>query len=329
MPNRDAEWLAGRKFQVLEVARWFNLPPHMLKELERAIHHNVEHMGIEFVVYSLMPWLKDWEEEVDLKLLEDMTLPRQRLGRDGPQTPLYAKFNVDALLRGDFKARTAGYKIMREIGALSVNEIRALEEMAPIGPEGDVRLAPLNYTTLERLAANPPQPKNQRSVAPATGEKTKSREERTEVRSSRDRDPTTAQAVMGPLLREALARCVRKEANAIERACTKQLDAGDVEGFCTGLENFYEKHATQVAEAIAPVLASLGRLAGHDDEPAVIETHGRSFAQAYCRKARAALEESTDPRAVLRAWVEDGGVTDVAVEIERVWELLTEQGDTP
>lgn len=140
---QESQLVEQRRFNIEEIARWFNIPPHLLRELSRATFSNIEHQGIDFVVYSLGPVLVDYEQEYDRKLLSPPSL--------------YCKHNVASLLRGDSAARSAYYREMFGIGAFSINDILDLEERNPI-PGGDVHFVPANMMTLERAIAGPPAP---------------------------------------------------------------------------------------------------------------------------------------------------------------------------
>lgn len=112
----DAEFLATRTFQVREIARWFGVPPHMLGDLEKASYNNIEHMMIEFVMFTLMPWIKRWESEINMKLFTRM----ERFN-------YYAEFQIDGLLRADSETRAASLEKQLRNGALTVNEWRKYE----------------------------------------------------------------------------------------------------------------------------------------------------------------------------------------------------------
>jgi HK97 family phage portal protein len=127
--NDDAQYLETRKFQITEIARWYGVPPHMIGDLDNATFSNIEHQGIEFVTYSLRPWLVRWEQEIKRKLFIDDVY--------------FSEFLVDGLLRGDTKTRYDGYKIARETGWLSVNEIRSLENLNGVDG-GDTYIQPMN-----------------------------------------------------------------------------------------------------------------------------------------------------------------------------------------
>lgn len=144
MPMTDAQFIESRKFSVTEVARWFRVPPHKIADLERSTNNNIEQQAIEFVTDAIVPWVTRLEQEVNVKLF----------GARAVGT-LYTKLAVNALMRGDAKSRAEFYRTMTQIGAMSINEVRALEELNGIGDPGDEHLVQLNQTTLERLVAEP------------------------------------------------------------------------------------------------------------------------------------------------------------------------------
>lgn len=146
MALSDAQFVESRRFGVLEICRWFRVPPHLVMELERATHSNVEQEQLAFVTHCLQPWATRIESECNLKLFGRNQQSRQTV-----------KHNFGALLRGDLKSRYEAYRIARETGTLNANEIRALEERNPI-PDGDVYLVPANMTTLEKLQEPSPSP---------------------------------------------------------------------------------------------------------------------------------------------------------------------------
>jgi HK97 family phage portal protein len=129
----EAQFLESRKFQVAEIARVIRVPPHLLYDLHGATLDNIEQQGIEFVTYSLGPWVRRWELELRRKLFNSYELGKG----------YYVKFQVAALLRGDLKSRYEAYNIGRNGGWLSVDEIRAFEDLAPLpNNAGKVYLQP-------------------------------------------------------------------------------------------------------------------------------------------------------------------------------------------
>lgn len=142
IPPEDAQFIATRKFQKTEITTIYGVPPHMIADLERATNNNIEHQGMEFVTYCLMPYLVRIEEEFNRKLL-----------RTDEFSNYYFKFNPNGLLRGDAKTRSEYYKNMNFIGAMSANEVRGYEEMNSY-EGGDEYFVQLNMQPVQQ-AINP------------------------------------------------------------------------------------------------------------------------------------------------------------------------------
>lgn len=140
IPPDEAQFLETRKFQINEIARLFRIPPHMVGDLEKSSFSNIEQQSLEFVKYTLDPWVVRFEQALKKSLL----LPEEKKTH-------FIKFNVDGLLRGDYQSRMNGYAIGRQNGWLSTNDIRELEELNPIPPEegGDLYLINGNMTKLK------------------------------------------------------------------------------------------------------------------------------------------------------------------------------------
>jgi HK97 family phage portal protein len=137
VPPEDAQFLATRKFQIEEVARWFNLPPSKLRVSEGGSYASLEQDNLQFLAETLRPWLVRIEQEIASKLLSPIE-----------QSSLYAEHLVEGLLRADQSTRYTAYATARNWGWLSVNEIRARENLDPI-EGGDHYLQPLNMQDLE------------------------------------------------------------------------------------------------------------------------------------------------------------------------------------
>lgn len=145
MPHDDAQWLETRRHQVTDIARWFRLPPHKLMDLERATFSNIEEQNLEYVTDALMGWLTRWEQAIGMQLLRD-----DWVGAGGR---FYIRFNVNALLRGDFKTRMEGYATLSQWGLINANGVADLEDWAPI-PGGDAFLRPLTHIATSDLDGN-------------------------------------------------------------------------------------------------------------------------------------------------------------------------------
>ena len=124
IPNSEAQFLETRKFQVEEICRIFRVPPHLVCNLDRATFSNIEHSSIDFAVHTIRPWLVRIEQAVNRALFSD-----QEKGR------FFVQFNIDGLMRGDYKSRMEGYAIARQNGWMSSNDIRELENLNPLSDE--------------------------------------------------------------------------------------------------------------------------------------------------------------------------------------------------
>lgn len=143
----DAEFINTAKITMQDIARVYRIPPHMIGDLERATFSNIEHQSIEFVKNTLLPWLKNWESELNRKLLPlDL------------QDTHFFRFNVEGMLRGDIRARMEAYTKAIQWGILNRDEVRELENRNPI-PDGlgEVFLTPLNMAPLteETITGDP------------------------------------------------------------------------------------------------------------------------------------------------------------------------------
>jgi len=140
----QAQFLETRKFQINEIARIFRVPPHMVGDLEKSSFSNIEQQSLEFVKYTLDPWVIRWEQSIQRALLSQEEKARY-----------FAKFNVEGLLRGDYQSRMNGYAIGRQNGWMSANDIRELENLDRIPAEegGDLYLINGNMLPLKNAGA--------------------------------------------------------------------------------------------------------------------------------------------------------------------------------
>ena len=135
----QAQFLASRQFGIEEIARIFNIPPHMLKDLSKSSFNNIEMQSQEYVTYTLMPYLTRIEQEMNLKLFRT-----NELGKT------FVEFNVNGLLRGDVKTRNEAYKTAIQNGYMSINEVRQKENLNSI-EGGDQHFIQMNMTTIENV----------------------------------------------------------------------------------------------------------------------------------------------------------------------------------
>ena len=121
IPPEDAQFLETRKFQITDIARFFNVPPHMVGDLERSTNNNIEEQAIEFVVYTLRPWLVRIEQEI----IKSLVSPKEK-------SKIFAEHLVDRLLRGNAASRNAALQIQRQNGIINADEWREIENKNPI-----------------------------------------------------------------------------------------------------------------------------------------------------------------------------------------------------
>lgn len=140
----QAQFLETRKFQIDEIARIFRVPPHMVGDLEKSSFSNIEQQSLEFVKYTLDPWVIRWEQSLSRALLNE-----------DEKRKYFFKFNLEGLLRGDYESRMSGYAVARQNGWMSANDIRELENMDKISAEdgGDLYLINGNMLPLNKAGA--------------------------------------------------------------------------------------------------------------------------------------------------------------------------------
>lgn len=146
VPPEEAQFLETRKFQVTEIARAFGVPPHLIGDMERATFSNIEHQYMEFLQFSLGPWLKQIEQTIHAQLM-----------RPVERATYFVEHVRDAILQADTATRYAAYAVGRQWGWLSVNDIRAMENMNPVD-DGDQYLVPMNMVDASQAGAPEQEP---------------------------------------------------------------------------------------------------------------------------------------------------------------------------
>lgn len=243
-PPEDAQFLQTRQFQLREVARWFRLPPHLLGDLADATFSNVEHQGLEFVTYTMRPWLVRWEQAITRTLIAP-----------AEQGRVFPEFLVEGLLRGDIKTRYEAYSRGRQNGFLSSNDIRRLENMTPLGPEGDVYTVQLNMQNLEDLLTTPDDPDAPDDGATATRALLVASDTEERGLTSRRRLENRHRR----LIKDRANRAVEKEVGAARRALKAAIsDGGNIEDFRDWISRFYATHRDFLIRNFEPVFAVLG-----------------------------------------------------------------------
>lgn len=252
LSNADSQFLESRKFTVTEIARWFNVPPHMIADLDRATFSNIEQQSLELVIFSMTPRLARAEAEYERDLL-----------LAGERDTVTVKHIVNGLLRGDFKTRQDGYATARQWGWLSVNEIRELEDMNPVA-DGDVYLQPLNMVPAgtDPLAdTGAPGGDAPPTDPPAAAGRAARRADRGTVHQRslvvRMRLARAARAVFA----DGAARAVRREVEAARRMLKRAAELPDVVGVAATVAawqpEWLAEHRAFVERALGPAVRML------------------------------------------------------------------------
>lgn len=306
IPPEEAQFLETRKFQVVDIARWFRMPPHMIQSMDAATFGNIEHQSIDFVVHTLRPWLVRSE---------------QRLEKDffsaAEQETYFVEHLVDGLLRGDTTSRYNAYAIARQNGWLSVNDIRAFENMNPIAA-GDEYLVPLNMVPAGQTGQQPnanTQPGSARrshSLACTCGQCAEQRADQDDDLAEGESEETAATRRSKqklardflPIYEDVAGRIVRREAADLRRALDKHLRKRSIDDFRTWLSEFYGKFESVVSDAFLATMltyaAQIGVLTADelgeddlgitDDLRAFIDDYLALFAQGYVASSRNQIE---------------------------------------
>lgn len=243
IPPEDAQFLETRKFQKAEIASLYRVPLHLINDLEHATFSNIEHMSLEFVMFSLMPWFVRWEQAI----YRDLLSPADRL-------TYFAQHLVAGLLRGDLVNRYNAYAVGRQNGWLSANDIRELEDMNPI-ENGDMYLVPLNMVPADQAGEQPqgdePQPAEPVDTARAYRA---SNDYETRARATARSRRKLAHS-FEPLFLDVCGRVYRREIADVRRAVGKFLGKRDEFQFSTWLKQFYSEHKEFWQKNMQPLLA--------------------------------------------------------------------------
>lgn len=307
IPPNDAQFLETRKFQTSEIARFFNVPPHMIGDLDRATFSNIEQQSLEFVVYTLTPWLKRWEQSIAQKLLG----PSER-------RTYFAEFLVSGLLRGDIQARFNAYAVGRQWGWLSADDVRDLENMNPLPDgQGNVYLIPMNMLPAD-MATMPEEPASEESNSYL-------REVRVRAAKNRHR---TAQSFRR-VFEDAARRIVDREREGLLPAAEKHLTERSVESWDVWMERFYGEFSETAIKLISPAVRALAEaiqplaadevngLEGMTPEmERFLERYARAFAARYVQSSQGQL------RAIVRTALDEGEdmIEAVSARTDEWWE---------
>jgi hypothetical protein len=233
MHPQDVQMIETRRFGIEEIARAYRIPPPLLQDLTHGTYSNVTELGRWFIVYTMRPWLKRWQGEINRKLLEP---------------PFFAEFNVNAFMQGDPAAQATYFFKLFSIGGMTINRILELINENPIGPEGDERFVPGNLIPLNQAIAGervpgPPKP----PTPPESGERQEA-DGAGDMLSDGRRMSRIGQRAWEIATRELLA----KESRAADRAAKSD------DNFVQWVDEFYQKHLPLCVEKFEVAALALG-----------------------------------------------------------------------
>ncbi len=240
LTNDDAEYLDNRKYQRDDICGIFRVPPHMVGNLERATFSNIEQQSIDFVNNGLMPWCRRFEQAIQRDLVTESDV-------------YFVEFLLLALLRGDAASRGAFYSTMFNMGVLSTNDIRELENMNPVGPDGDKRFVQLNMTTLDKAGEEPP------AVAPPVDNPPSDTPPNNEPQNNSD-----GLSAAWVVYDQSAKRFLRWEADAIARL------AGKGGNFLSAVDVFYDEHKPRTKNGMLACMSLLSAMGEAADEIDII-----------------------------------------------------------
>jgi len=233
-----AQALQSRQFSVVEVARWMNLPPHILKELSRATFSNIEQQSTELVMYSFLPLVTQIEQAMNLSFFDDEE-----------RKDYFVKFELKGLLRGDLAARTNFYTAMLDRGIFNGNDVLELEDMNP-QPDGlgDIYMVPFNMQNKEAIKKVKTEPDPVRNNPSRIITDT-----RTKKRSANLRRKITNQLI--PRFRNYGNEIVSFEVENIRALVKEHLTERDSSDFKTEITNFYrDEFRERITELAGPLI---------------------------------------------------------------------------
>lgn len=266
MPPEQLQYINALQFTLQDMARMYRIPPHLLQELTRSTNNNIEHQGIDFVTYTLRSHIVRYEQRMQSSLFS------------GPGN-YYPMLRVDGLLRGALADRYSAYAVGRQWGWLSVNTILAMEDMNPIGEEGDEHLRPLNMVPAGTpLNFAPP-----KGTAPDDGQGPD---------DGGDGDGGASRMAIREVLGDVLQRVARRERNDVMRAAKRLLGKNDVEGFKAWTVDFFAEHRSFVEQQLEPVVNAAHRLKVTDASPAELADR---IAGRGLKRVSAWIQASAEP----------------------------------
>jgi HK97 family phage portal protein len=301
----QASALESRKFQISEVCRIFNMPPHLLKDLTRSSFANIEQQSLEFVIYTIRPWLVRIEQAYNTQLIQEKF-----------QKKYFFEHSVEGLLRGDFKTRMDGYAIGIQNGWLNADEVRALENLNP-QPDGQGKEyhVPMNWIPKDQSGEPPAplpgkgtfQPKeiNEDETKEYWLSKTENRqisEPASEKEKKLDHKKIHGflrlQNAHYPSFESTLQQIVARETNAVKKGIKTKLKGGGTRDFFKWVEEWYVNHLRTYLESVHQEASNV--LGVEPEITPELETFmediNERFAYNYCEGAKGQIKALLNPK---------------------------------
>lgn len=280
----ESKLIETYQFNTEDIARIFRMPLHKIGHLLHATFSNIEHQGLEYVGDTIMPWAVRIEQEMTRKLFRE------------DEEDLYIKHNMAALMRGDAAARSDYYMKMIQLG-MTQNQILELEEMNPIGPEGDISYVALNIRPATQEA------REAAMAAPAPTSPTPDKASDPVVPDKGGRPKNQIAAEYGPVFEALLDPLFRKECNAVSKAAKRHDDRGD---FLNTIARFHVEHKEQMRNALEPAIASLVAILGGERADERVDLTCRTYCDAHLDGSIEALKAVEYPwgiEALMETWM--------------------------
>lgn len=331
----DAQWIETKKFNVLDVCRFFGVNPHKVFDYERATFTNFEQSSLSHITDTIRPWVVLWEQELNRKLLK----PEERA--EG----YFIECSLQALMRGDTATRGAFYALGRQWGFFTINDILEFENMPGAGPAGDIRLVPFNMTNAESLLLE------DGGAPPAGGEGGAAGRARALLEAAARRQTRLVaehrknilklrrkiRAAQQPIIEDRAAMIVKREIGAIEKEL-KPLQGGDgrarrsLAALRKAIEKFYEDHGAWAAAKMQPILMSYAGLIDgaiaqelgtdpSEEMPAQLERWTREYSTRF------GIREASEGRLQLLALIDEFESKGDDAAAEAVQQRLDEWGE--
>jgi len=247
----EGQWLESRNANVLDVCRYMGVNPHKVYDYSRATFTNVEHTSLAHVIDDLMPWVVCWEQELNRKLLTEEERAKG----------LFIEFALQGLMRGDTSTRGTFYSIGRQWGFFSANDVRDLENLPDLGPQGDIYLVPFNMMPADQIGTNEAPPAPPKDAGPAR----RAARPAGTIRARGLRLRRKIRKAQRPVIEDRAATIVRREIGAIEKELKQHLNP-DARGrrslpeMRRAIEDFYDTHGAWAAGKMQPILLAYAAL---------------------------------------------------------------------